>query len=67
RKQIIVANKIDIMQDDSKYKELENLAKKEKLEIYKISGATGEGISELLNRVSEVLKTLPKEELVDID
>lgn len=65
RKQIIVANKIDIMQDDTGYKELEKLAKEQKIEIFKISGATGQGIKELLNRVSEVLKTLPKEEIVD--
>ena len=67
RKQIIVANKIDIMQDETGYKELEALAKKEGLEIYKISGATGEGVSKLLDRVAEVLKTLPKEELVEVD
>ena len=67
RKQIIVANKIDIMQDDSNYKKLEELAKKENLEIYKISGATGEGVEKLLNRVSELLKTLPKEELVEVE
>lgn len=67
RKQIIVANKIDIMQDDSNYKKLEELAKKENLEIYKISGATGEGVEKLLNRVSKVLKTLPKEELVEVE
>jgi GTP-binding protein len=65
RKQIIVASKIDIMQDEENYKKLEELAKKEKMEIYKISGVTGEGVQELLNRVSETLKTLPKEELVE--
>ena len=65
RKQIIVANKIDIMQDNEGLKALEDLAKKEGLEIFKISGVTGEGVIELLNRVSEVLKTLPKEELVE--
>ena len=65
RKQIIVANKIDVMQDDIGLKELEELAKKEKLELFKISGVTGQGVSELLNRVSEILKTLPKEELVE--
>ena len=65
RKQIIVANKIDIMQDDTGYKELEKLAKEQNIEIFKISGATGQGIKELLNRVSEVLKTIPKEEIVD--
>ena len=67
RKQIIVANKIDIMQDDSGLRALEELAQKEGLEIFKISGATGEGVPELLNRVSEVLKTLPKEELVEAE
>ena len=65
RKQILVATKIDSMQDDSNLKKLEELAKKEKLELFKISGVTGEGVSELLNRVSEVLKTLPKEEIVE--
>ena len=67
RKQIIVANKIDIMQDNEGVKALEELAKKEGLEIFKISGVTGEGVTELLNRVSEVLKTLPKEELVEAE
>lgn len=65
RKQIIVANKVDIMQDDTLFKQLEELAKKENLEIYKISAATGEGIKELMNRVTEVLKELPKEMLVE--
>lgn len=67
RKQIIVANKVDSMQDENLYKELENLAKEKKLEIYKISAATGQGIKELLRRVSEVLKTLPKEELYTVE
>ncbi len=65
RKQIIVANKIDSMQDKSLYEELEKIAKKENLEIYKISAVTGEGIENLLNRVTQVLKELPKEELVE--
>ena len=65
RKQIIVANKIDVMQDETGLKELEELAKKEGLELFKISGVTGQGVPELLNRVSEVLKTLPKEEIVE--
>ena len=67
RKQIIVANKIDVMQDDTGLKELEELAKKENLELFKISGVTGQGVSELLNRVSDVLKTLPKEEIVEAE
>jgi len=67
RKQIIVANKIDALQDEKLYEELEKLAKKNKLEIYKISAATGDGIKELLKHVSEVLKTLPKEELYEVE
>ena len=65
RKKIIVANKIDSMQDENLYNDLEKLAKENNIEIFKISAVTGEGISELLKRVSQVLKELPKEELYD--
>ena len=66
RKQIIVANKIDSMQDETLYKDLEKMAKEKNIEIFKISAVTGEGLKELLTRVTEVLKTLPKEEIVEI-
>jgi len=66
RKQIIVANKIDSMQDESLYKNLEKLAKEKELEIFKISAATNTGIKELIIHVSQVLKTLPKENLIEI-
>ena len=65
RKQIIVANKIDVMQDENLYKDLEKVAKENKMEIFKISAATGQGVSKLVKHVSEVLKTLPKENLID--
>lgn len=65
RKQIIVANKIDAMQDETLYKDLEELARKENIKIFKISAATGEGLKELFKYVSEVIKTLPKEEIID--
>ena len=67
RKQIIVANKTDIMQDEKLLKQVEELAKKEGLELYKISAATKEGVEELIDHVTEVLKTLPKEELFEIE
>lgn len=67
RKQIIVANKVDSMQDKTLYEELENLAKEKGLEIYQISAATKQGVKELMIRVSEVLKTLPKEDLIEIE
>ncbi len=65
RKQIIVANKIDSMQDAKLYESLEALAKEKNIPIFKISAATGEGVKELMHEVSKVLKTLPKEELVE--
>ena len=66
RTQIIVANKIDSMQDEKLYLELEKVAKKHNQKIFKISGVTKEGIEELMNYVSKTLKTLPKENLIEI-
>lgn len=65
RKQIIVANKVDSMQDESLFKDLEDMAKKEDLKIFKVSAVTGEGLKELFKYVSELVKTLPKEEIVE--
>lgn len=65
RKQIIVANKIDSMQDPKIYEKLEKLAKENNQELFKISAATGEGIKELMIEVSKILKTLPKEILIE--
>lgn len=67
RKQIIVANKADVMQEESSYKALEEMAKEKKIDIFKISAVTGEGLKELFKHVSEVLKTLPKEELMEFE
>ena len=67
RTQIIVANKIDSMQDETLYQELEKLAKEKKIEIFKISAVTGEGVDKLMKRVSELLKTLPKEDLLEYE
>lgn len=66
RKQIIVASKVDIINEEL-YKELENLAKEKNMEIFKISSSTGEGVDKLLNYVSKILKTLPKEELYEVE
>ena len=69
RKQIIVANKIDVI-DETQSKELkavEKLAKEKGLELFKISAATGQGVQELIDYVTETLKTLPKEELIEIE
>lgn len=65
--QIIAANKIDVLQDDENFNRLEALAKEKGYEIYKISAVTGEGLKELFYRISELLKTIPKEELEEVD
>ena len=67
RTQIIVANKSDIIQDEEKFEELSKLAKKQNIKIFKISAVTGEGVSELIKYVSDLLKTLPKEELLEYE
>ena len=40
--------------------------KKHNQKIFKISGITGEGVEDLMNYVSKILKTLPKETLIEI-
>ena len=65
RKQIIVANKIDSLQNDENMGALEKIAKENNLEIFKISAATGKGVNELINHVAQIVKTLPKEEIID--
>lgn len=67
RKQIIVANKLDVMQNEELLHELEELTKKEQIELFKISAVTGEGIDNLMNRVTTMLKELPKEELLEVE
>ncbi|MBR6033145.1 MAG: GTPase ObgE [Clostridia bacterium] len=66
RKQIIVANKCDILQSEENFTNLSKVASEKGYEIYKISAATKEGIEELMEHVAEVIKTLPKEEIYDI-
>ena len=65
RKQIIIANKIDIMKDEELYNELEKVAKENNIEIFKVSAATGEDLNKVFAHVAQVLKELPKENLIE--
>jgi GTP-binding protein len=67
RTQIIVASKADLIQDEEQYKELSKLAEEKNMKIFKISSVTGEGVKELLDYVTKTLKTLPKEDLIEIE
>ena len=53
------------MQDEENLKAIEDLAKENGLELFKISAVTGEGLNELFNHVAKIIKTLPKEDIVD--
>ena len=64
RKQIIVASKCDII-DEELYKQLEKFAKQNNIEIFKISSVTNNGLEQLLDYVTKTLKILPKEDLYD--
>lgn len=67
RTQIIVATKSDLITDNNEnFKELEKEAKKDNRKIFKISSVTGEGLNELMSYISKTLKTIPKENLIDI-
>lgn len=68
RTQIIIASKADLLTDNNEnYKRLEEVAKKNKQKIFKISSSTGEGIDELMKYISSTLKILPKESLINED
>lgn len=67
RKQIIVANKSDVLQNEENYEAICKIAKEENIEIFKISAATREGIKELMEHVAQVLQTLPREEFVPME
>ena len=67
RTQIIVASKADLIQDEEQYNELAKLATEKNMKIFKISSVTGEGVKELLDYVTNTLKTLPKEDLIEIE
>lgn len=61
--QIILANKMDM---PSSLKNLEEFKKKIKdIEIYPISGITGEGIKEVIDKLADMLDTIKKEPLYE--
>lgn len=67
KKQIVVANKMDVANNEELLKELEDKCKEENLKLFKISAATNEGLDELIEFVAQELKNIPKEDIVQID
>ncbi|PKM62437.1 MAG: GTPase CgtA [Firmicutes bacterium HGW-Firmicutes-21] len=59
RPQIIVGNKIDIGYDKELLKKIKAFAKRKGHDLHLISGATGEGVDELVKAIAVKLKDLP--------
>lgn len=67
KKQIVVANKMDIANDEELIEQIEKMCEKEGLKLFKISAATKEGVDELIEYVVQELKNIPKEDIVQVD
>lgn len=67
KKQIVVANKMDSLSDNSLLEELEKICNEKKLKLFKISAVTNQGLDELVEYLASELKQIPKENIVTID
>lgn len=59
RKQLVVANKTDIIQNEEIYREFLDEMKKRGYEVFEISAATGKGVDALMKKTFEELQKLP--------
>lgn len=64
RPQVVVANKIDILEDESVYEEFKTTLEDRGYKVFKMSAATREGIDDVIAYVSQVLKDAEEIELV---
>lgn len=65
KKQIVAANKIDLIQDDKKLKDLCTAIENEGFKIFPICTLTGEGIPELMEAVWKLLEETPQQEIAN--
>ena len=59
RPQLIVANKIDLLEDGYEFKEFEKYAENLGCEVVYISAATGQGIDKLIEKIVSIYPSLP--------
>jgi len=59
RKMLVVANKMDIMEDDSLLKALREHVEAKGLELFELSAAAHQGTRELVRRIAQELQELP--------
>lgn len=67
RPQVVVANKIDILEDESVYEEFKATLEERGYKVFKMSAATREGIDDVIAYVSQILKDAEEIELVSED
>ena len=64
KKQIVVANKVDVMQDRSGLEKLKAVCEAEGVELLEISAVSQLGTEELVDRVYNVLQNMPEENVI---
>ena len=64
RPQVVVANKIDILEDEYVYEEFKTTLEERGYKVFKMSAATREGIDDVIAYVSQILKDAEEIELV---
>ena len=63
KKQIVVANKVDVLQDNENIERLKEICKKDGVDLIQISAVTRLNLDELIQKISEELKRIPQEPL----
>jgi GTP-binding protein len=65
RKQVVAANKMDLLEDNEVYETFKAKIEADGYPVFPISAATGEGVDELLNYVTTMLDSIEDEPLID--
>ncbi len=63
KKQIVLANKMDLLYDMEKYNEFERYMEKKGIDVYPISVILNDGLKEIVNKTWSLLEEIPREEL----
>ncbi len=67
KKQIVVANKIDVLQDSTKLEKLKEVCREDNVDVIEISAATNKNLDILVSKVADELKKIPIEEITYIE
>ena len=65
KRTIVVATKLDALQDRARLRSLEEFCKLERLELHAISAVTGEGVKQLVREIGSRVRTLREKPAVE--